>query len=377
MIILHTEASRGWGGQELRILSEINAMRRRGHTVLLAAAPDSELVRRTAGTPDAPLVLPFAGKFDRATITGLRTLMRREKIEVLNTHSSIDGWNGALACRTMPAVRLVRTRHLSIPVKRNWPTRWVYGRPHALVTTGEALRQQLIAVNRMRPERLLSIATGVDLSRFDPASCDRARIRREFAVADDEPLVGMIAMMRPMKGHVVLMAALPRIVAALPKVRFLIVGDVLDDNPMPQQLRAEVARLGLSQRVHFAGLRQDIPDILAALELKVLPSVSDEGVPQSLTQAMAMGVPVVSTTVGAIGEVVEEGVTGRQVAPHDVEGFAAAVIAQLSDRATAMRLAAAGRERVRSRYSVDAMARRTEALYQRLLAGLPAWPEPD
>ena len=377
MNILHTEASRGWGGQELRILSEIKAMRLRGHTVWLAAAPDSELARRTAGTSDAPLILPFAGKFDRATIRGLRELMLREKIDVLNTHSSIDGWNGALACRTMPNVRLVRTRHLSIPVKRNWPTRWVYGRPHAVVTTGEALRLQLINVNRMRPEKLLSIATGVDLSRFNPNAYSRDKIRREFSVPDDAPLVGMIAMMRPMKGHVVLMAALPAIVAAVPHVRFLIVGDVLDENPMPKMLRAEVARLGFSDRVFFAGLRQDIPDVLGALDLKVLPSVSDEGVPQSLTQAMAMGVPVVSTTVGAIGEVVEEGVTGRQVAPHDVAGFAAAVIAQLTDRVTAQRLALAGQDRVRRFYSVESMTRRTEALYERLRAGQPAWPEPS
>lgn len=377
MNILHTEASRGWGGQELRILSEIKAMRLRGHTVWLTAAPDSELVRRTAGTSDAPFTLPFAGKFDRATIRGLREFMLREKIDVLNTHSSIDGWNGALACRTMPKVRLVRTRHLSIPVKRNWPTRWVYGRPHAVVTTGEALRLQLINVNRMRPEKLLSIATGVDLSRFNPLAYSRDKIRREFSVPDDAPLVGMIAMMRPMKGHVVLMAALPTIVAAVPHVRFLIVGDVLDENPMPKMLRAEVARLGFSDRVFFAGLRQDIPDVLAALDLKVLPSVSDEGVPQSLTQAMAMGVSVVSTTVGAIGEVVEEGVTGRQVAPHDVTGFAAAVIAQLTDRVTAQRLALAGQDRVRRLYSVESMTRRTEALYERLRAGQPAWPEPS
>ena len=164
--------------------------------------------------------------------------------------------------------------------------------------------------------------------------------------------------------------------AAGPNARFVIVGGVLDANPMPQDLRDEVARLGLSDRVHFAGLRQDIPNILAALDLKVLPSVSDEGVPQSLTQAMAMGVPVVSTTVGAIGEVVEEGVTGRQTAPHDVAGFADAVIAQLTDRTTAKRLAVVGQDRVRRFYSVDSMTRRTEALYQRLLDNKPAWPEP-
>ncbi len=376
MIILHTEASRGWGGQELRILSEIRAMRARGHTVYLAAAPESELVKRMAGTPDAPMTFPFAGKFDRTTIKGLREFMAKAGVQVINSHSSIDGWNDAIACRTMPHVRFVRTRHLSIPVHRNWPTRWVYSRPHALVTTGEALRNQLITVNKQPPAKVLSIATGVDLTRFDPAAYDRQVVRKEFGVSDDQLFVGMIAMMRPMKGHVVLMQALPKIVAAVPNARFVIVGGVLDANPMPQDLRDEVARLGLSDRVHFAGLRQDIPNILAALDLKVLPSVSDEGVPQSLTQAMAMGVPVVSTTVGAIGEVVEEGVTGRQTAPHDVAGFADAVIAQLTDRTTAKRLAVVGQDRVRRFYGVDSMTRRTEALYQRLLDNKPAWPEP-
>lgn len=375
MIILHTEASRGWGGQELRILSEIRAMRTRGHTVFLAAAPESELVKRMAGTPDAPITFPFKGKFDRKTIKGLRTFMAKEGVQIINSHSSIDGWTDAIACLKMPAVRFVRTRHLSIPVKTNWPTRWVYGRPHALVTTGEALRQKLIDINKQPASKVLSIATGVDLTRFNPENYDRHKIRQEFNISDDQLLVGMIAMMRGMKGHTVLMQALPKITAAVPQVRFLIVGGVLDDNPMPQQLRDEVARLGLSDKVHFSGLRQDIPDILAALDLKVLPSVSDEGVPQSLTQALAMGVPVVSTTVGAIGEVVEEGVTGRQAAPNDVDGFADLVIAQLTDRESAKRLATAGQERVRKFYSVEAMTRRTEALYQRLLDNQPAWPE--
>jgi glycosyltransferase involved in cell wall biosynthesis len=375
MIILHTEASRGWGGQELRIISEIRAMRARGHQVFLAAAPESELVKRLAGTPDAPITFPFAGKFDRTTIKGLRAFMAKEGVQVINSHSSIDGWNDAIACRTMPQVRFVRTRHLSIPVHRNWPTRWVYSRPHALVTTGEALREKLISINHQPPHKVLSIATGVDLTRFDPTAYDRQKVRKEFGISDDQLFIGMIAMMRGMKGHTVLMQALPKITTAVPNARFIIVGGVMDDNPMPQQLRDEVARMGLSDRVHFAGLRQDIPDILAALDLKVLPSVSDEGVPQSLTQALAMGVPVVSTTVGAIGEVVEENVTGRQVEPHDVAGFANAVIAQLTDRVTAQRLAVAGQERVRKFYSVESMTRRTEALYQRLLNNQPAWPE--
>jgi glycosyltransferase involved in cell wall biosynthesis len=375
MIILHTEASRGWGGQELRILSEIRAMRARGHTVYLAAAPESELVRRMTGTPDAPMTFGFNGKFDGATIKALRKFMRHAGVQVINSHSSIDGWNVALACRSLPQVKFVRTRHLSIPVHRNWPTRWVYSRPHALVTTGEALRLQLIEHNKIPASKVLSIATGVDLSRFDPSLYDRETVRREFAVQPGEIFIGMIAMMRAMKGHTVLMQALPALCKALPAAKFLIVGGVLDDNPMPQQLRDEVKKMGLSERVHFAGLRQDIPQIMTALDMKVLPSVSDEGVPQSLTQALAMGLPVVSTTVGAIGEVVENNVTGRQVKPHDVAGFVAAVVELANDRALAKRLALAGQQRVREKYSVEAMTSRTEALYQRLLANKSAWPE--
>ena len=211
--------------------------------------------------------------------------------------------------------------------------------------------------------------------RFDPARGDRAAVRREFKVADDEPLVGMIAMMRPMKGHRVLFAALPRIAALVPRLRLLVVGEALDDNPLPGELRAEAARHGLADRVQFAGYRTDMPNILAALDLKVLPSVCDEGVPQVLSQAMAMGVPVVSTSVGAIGELVEDGVTGRLVAPHDADALAEAVAAQLTDRANAARMAVAARERVRLRYSVEVMAERTERLYQRLMAGGQAWPE--
>jgi glycosyltransferase involved in cell wall biosynthesis len=281
----------------------------------------------------------------------------------------------ALACRSLPQVKFVRTRHLSIPVHRNWPTRWVYSRPHALVTTGEALRLQLIEHNKIPASKVLSIATGVDLSRFDSSLYDRETVRREFAIKPDEFFIGMIAMMRTMKGHTVLMQALPALCKALPSAKFLIVGGVLDDNPMPQQLRDEVKKMGLSERVHFAGLRQDIPQIMTALDMKVLPSVSDEGVPQSLTQALAMGLPVVSTTVGAIGEVVENNVTGRQVKPHDVAGFVAAVVELANDRALAKRLALAGQQRVREKYSVEAMTSRTEALYQRLLANTSAWPE--
>lgn len=375
MIILHTESSPGWGGQELRIRAEVAEMRRRGHDVHLAVCAHGEFAKRLAADGEPHHLLRFRHRFGLDTVLALRGLIRRLGATVLNTHSSTDSWAGALATRGLPGVTLVRTRHLSIPVKRNLLTRWLYTRPAAVVTTGEALREQLIRDNGMAPGRLLSIATGFDPARFDPATQDRAGMRAALGIAADEPVVVMVAMVRPMKGHPVLVEAAPLVLKQVPRARFLVVGGCHDDNPMPAKLKQMAEANGSGARFIWAGQRQDIPAIYAASDVKVLPSVSDEGVPQSLTQALAMGLPTVSTTVGAIGEIVEDGVTGWQVRPGDPVALAAAIVQALTDQAEATRRAHAGQQRVLARYTVVAMAARTEALYARLAAGRPAWPE--
>jgi len=172
----------GWGGQEIRTLMEAAGFVRRGHRVVVYATPGARIVAE-APRFDVPVVtLPIG----RKRLAGLRSVARAladDPVDVVNAHSSTDAWLDALACcwlsrtgRRVPV--LVRTRHVSIPVPRDPATRWLYRKASArVVTTGEALRDQLVRDNGLDPARIDSVPTGIDASAFAPRSRQAARRR--------------------------------------------------------------------------------------------------------------------------------------------------------------------------------------------------------
>jgi glycosyltransferase involved in cell wall biosynthesis len=247
--------------------------------------------------------------------------------------------------RARPAV--VRMRHVSARVKPGALSRWLYGRvPARVVTTGEALRRQLIADLGLDPAQIVSIPTGVDLARFQPG--DKAEARRQLGLPDG-PLIGIVATLRSWKGHRFLLRAMTD--PALAGAHLAIVGD----GPQADALAEEAAKPGLGGRVTFAGRQDDVVPWLRAFDVFALPSTANEGVPQALMQAMASGLPVVTTPVGAIGELVAEGETGLIVPPEDPQALAAALSRLLGDRDLADRLSAAGRRHVEANFGATAM----------------------
>ena len=352
--ILHTEASSGWGGQEIRILDEAAGLIARGHDVQLAAPAEAPI----AGEAEKRGIPVHRLPIDRRQLKSLRALMRLIRAvspQAIVTHSSTDRWLVSLATRPMrarPAV--VRTRHVSARVKPGALSRWLYGRvPARVVTTGEALRRQLIADLDLDPARIVSIPTGVDLDRFQPG--DKAEARRQLGLPDGR-LIGIVATLRSWKGHRFLLGALTD--PALADAHLAIVGD----GPQADALAEAVTTLGLGARVIFAGRQNDVVPWLRAFDVFALPSTANEGVPQALMQAMASGLPVVTTPVGAIGELVAEGKTGLMVPPEDPAALAAALARLLGDRDLALRLAAAGRRHVEANFSATAMLDAMEEL---------------
>ena len=345
-------------------------MQERGHRVLLACAPDCRLAQRAREWNLPVEGIKFQRSIDWRVILRLRRLMLSERVDVLNTHSSKDSWCGGIAARLARGVKVVRTRHVSIPIKNNLPTRLLYTRlTDAIITTGEKLRQQLIQDNGFRAERIVSIATGVDLQRFNPSQYSRRSGREELGLSPDAPLVGTIAMLRRMKGHNVLIDAAAQVLQQIPQAKFLIVGDIPSASPVKANLEEQVARLGIGGSVIFTGYREDVPEILTALDCVVLSSTRDEGVPQSVAQALAMARPVVVTDVGATAELVENGVTGILVPPSNAAALAEGILSVLREPETASQRALSGQQRVRERYSVERMAEQVERLYERLVSG--------
>ncbi|HEY5636219.1 MAG TPA: glycosyltransferase family 4 protein, partial [Burkholderiales bacterium] len=317
--IVHTESSCGWGGQEMRVLDEAEGLRARGHDVRIACPGEARIFIEARGRGIPAEALPIARKSLRGLLA-LRAWLRSTAPDVINTHSSTDSWLVALGQRAVP---VVRTRHISAPIRRNRATRWLYRSAAHVVSTGEALRAEIIQAAGLAPGSVTSVPTGVDLARFVPG--DRAASRAALGLPADGPLVGIVATLRSWKGHSFLVDAIARLPD--PRVRLAIVGHGPGWGPLHEQ----VAALGIEDRVIFAGQQADVVPWLQAFDLFVLPSWANEGVPQAIQQAMACGLPVVTTAVGAIGEIVTDAETGVFVPGKDSAAIAGALTRLLAD----------------------------------------------
>ncbi|MGV3573094.1 MAG: glycosyltransferase family 4 protein [Ramlibacter sp.] len=358
MKILHTEASAGWGGQELRILAEMQGLRARGHVLELAAPAAARIHAEAAAlgfrTHDVPI-----GRKTIAGLAGMRRLLAREHFDVVNTHSSTDAWLVALAnVLGRTRVPMVRTRHISAPVSRNLATRWLYNRASAaLVTTGEKLRLELIEQNGFTDVPIRSIPTGIPPERFAPAHPVQARLELGLPA---RTTIGILATLRSWKGHRFLVEAFGMLRAAGHDLQLLVVGD----GPQRPMLEEQVAQAGLGEWIRFTGHDPKPERWLRAMDVFVLPSYANEGVPQALMQAMMSGLPCITTDVGAIAEVARDGETALMVPPQDSAALAAMLTRLLEDAAMRERLGRQARAFALANCTLDAMCDRMEEVFR-------------
>jgi glycosyltransferase involved in cell wall biosynthesis len=363
--ILHTEASQGWGGQERRILVEALAMRQRGHRLAFACDHRGELYHR-ARQYDFPVTpLTFGGMHNPGVWVRLRRLLIAEAPDILNTHSSLDSWVGSLAWRSLrnrPV--LVRTRHLSTRVNIHWPTRWLYQTPAAIITTGQVTKELLVERLKVPARRIFSIPTGVELMEFVPQEKNR-ELLAQIKIPPEAFIFGSVAVLRSWKGHLYLLEAFQKLIADGVRAFLLLVGE----GPYRVVIEEKIAQLGLQHWVRLAGFRDQVAPWFALMDVVVLASYANEGVPQSLLQALAMARPVVGTRVGGIPEVVIDAETGVLVPPRDPQALARAM-GLLRDNADLRRaLGRRGREVVVERFSIEQMAAEIEAVYEVLTRG--------
>lgn len=359
LAILHTESSLGWGGQERRILVEALSLRQRGHRLLFACDPRGELFRRVRLQRFPVTPVTFGGSHNLGAWFTLRRLVAAESPDILNTHSSLDSWVGSLAWRSH-SIRplLVRTRHLSTRVKANWPTRWLYRTPDAIITTGQITKELLVERLGVPVTRIFSIPTGVDLTEFAPQEKSR-ELLAQLKIPPDAFIFGSVAVLRSWKGHLYLVEAFQKLLADGGRAFLLLVGE----GPYRVVIEEKIAQLGLQNWVRLAGFRDQVAPWFALMDVVVLASYANEGVPQSLLQAMAMTRPVVGTTVGGIPEVIIDGETGLLVPPRNPQALAQALDKLQGNPNYRLELGLRGRDLVEERFSLDQMAAEIETVY--------------
>jgi glycosyltransferase involved in cell wall biosynthesis len=358
MRVLHTESSRGWGGQENRTLQEALQLRTRGVELSFACQPDSQLAQRAGAQGFAVDTLAMRNNLDMPAVARLAGIMRRRGAAIANTHSGRDTFLAGLAARLVRRRPLVvRTRHLILPITSRTTYTWL---PDHVVAVSEALRRYLIHAG-VPAHQVSAIPSGVDTERFDP-QVHAGDLRHELGLPAAALLIGTVAILRVKKGHLDVLAAAPRVLAEVPDALFVFAGD----GPQSDNLKREIAARGLEARVRLLGLRRDVPNVLKSLDLFVLPT-HEEALGTSFLEAQAMGVPVIGTRVGGVPEAVRENETGLLVPAHDPAALAAAILALARDPDRRRAMGSAGREWVLAEHTVQRMGSRMLDLYLRLL----------
>lgn len=266
--------------------------------------------------------------------------------------------------RFMVVAAVHSTGYIKRAAWRSFATRASVPLLNSVVTIARA--QSDICVQRLGipREKVRLIYNGVELNRFAPEAVD-SKIRQELCLPMDAPVVGIVGMLRPEKAHPVLLRAAVTIRKTHNRVRFLIVGD----GPERESLETLSRSLGLSDNITFTGGRNDIPEILSALDLFVLCS-DTEAFPVSILEAMAMERPVISTNVGSVSEAVLHGTTGLLVPPGQPEALADAICELLADSDRRRLMGMAGRRRVEDHFSVESMVRQYEDLFSGMAGGM-------
>ena len=352
-LILHTESSVGFGGQELRIVAESRWLAAHGWPVLLAAQPGARVLAEAERADVPSVAVPMRAAWDLRAIAGLRRLICDRGVGLVHTHSSVDAWVAGLAARSL-GVPVVRSRHVSIPIPKRRAL--VYRLADRIITSGEAVAA-IVRGAGVPAERVIAIGPGLDTARFHPA-VSGAGVRAELALRG--PAVGLVANIRGSKGHAYFLEAAREVLRTRPDTTFIIVGDGIgfDD------VRRRVKEMQLESRVIMTGFRRDVPEVMAALDVLVLPSIKSEAMSQVIPQALAVGTPVVGSAVGGTPELIRDGETGRLVPPADAPALAAAILDLIADPVRARTLARRGQAIVLAEHSMDATMTRTLAVYE-------------
>jgi glycosyltransferase involved in cell wall biosynthesis len=358
--ILHTESSPSLGGQELRILLEIEEMEALGFASALIARRDSQILAeaRKRGLDAHPI--DIRSSVDPLAIGRFLRFLKQRRIDLVNAHNSKDGWNVALAAKLL-GIPVVRSRHIANPIRSGKLSQLIYGPLcDVVMTTSESIRQDMMAKG-VDGSKIVSIPTGVDITRF--SSGTRGRFRASLGIPATAQLVGQIAVLRGSKGPHTFLAAAQQLVAEGCPAWFVLVGE----GPSRKVLEKMLAE-NPSPRIVLTGHRDDIPDVLADLDLAVLAASQPEGVPQAVLQAFAARVPVIASDLGGINEVAINGQTAVTLPANAPEVLAQAIAAMLATPGMAEENVVRARALAETRYSREVMLQSVGELYSGLIA---------
>jgi glycosyltransferase involved in cell wall biosynthesis len=366
MKILYLTNHLNVGGVTSYILTLAAGMKNRGHKVYLASG-GGELLSRFSQEGIIHKTVPLATKQEvspAVLISAIRLLkyVKKENIDLIHANTRVTQVTAGLICRFSGKPNLSTChgffkRRLSRRLFPCWGLK--------VIAISQAVKEHLIEDFKVKEENISLIHNGIDVDKFRVPACPAGRQSSEFRAEKKKalglgsgPVIGIIARLSDVKGHVYLIEAMKEVLREFPDARLLIVGD----GKMKRDLAALVSRLEMERNVCFIPSVKETEDVLAAMDLFVMPSLA-EGLGLSLIEAMAAGLAVVGSDIGGIKSLIKHGYNGLLVEPANPKQLSLAILELLKNRVKAGALGANARDFVRKNFSQDEMIRETEKLY--------------
>ncbi|MDR3624530.1 MAG: glycosyltransferase family 4 protein [Chlamydiales bacterium] len=361
-VILHTEASLGFGGQEMRILKEARQFRAEGFEVILAAHPDAKLFLRMQEEGFLVYPIRFKKKNALSCIFKLLRVIKKHRVDIINTHSSTDAWLGGIAGR-ISRTPIIRTRHLSTAIKSGLNSRILYNvLVDYVITTCEEIVPVIRQQARLKKKGCKCIATGVDSSVINVSSAEVEAFRKRYGIEAQDCVIGTLCVLRSWKGLSDFSKA-AHLLKNEPNLKWLIVGS----GGMTDILSQEIKEYGLEGKVILTGHLEPPFIAIAAMDIFALLSTSNEGISQATLQAAYLQKPLITTPTGGLREVCLSGITGILVEKKSPEQVAKAV-EELLDEKKRAQYGRAAHALVIEKYTFQRTIEETKRVYNRLLA---------
>lgn len=372
--VLLTDSSLNWGGQQYRLLREARWLVEHGHNVLVVCGKRSELAVRLQKQAPQIRVQTIRSWGGPAGLLEFLWKVCRSKPDVIHARSGHDALWGSLL--HLAGWTVVCSRHMTMPsrmpARRKFPYRSGCAR---IIAAAEFIRKDLTVVAGVPESRVDVVGEGIDLKEFHPG-VDGSGFRAEFGIPWDAPVFGLVAMIRGEKGHNHFVNAASNVLRKIPGARFVIVGD--GQPAHVEKLRVKVLKIFPRQPspVILTGYREDVPEIMAAIDVLVVPSMQ-EAQTIVIPQAFATGKPVIASNVGGIPEIVRHGKNGLLFRAGDEQGLAEAMVQIAESPDFARCLGVAGLELARRELAFDNKMDLLLASYRRAIGRNSISPDPS
>jgi len=360
-------------GAESHLLTLLQGLRGRGvdARLIMLVEPGRPMaaMQAAAAARDIPCAaLLIRRDADLLLLWRLRRAIRAGQPDIVHTHLVHADLFGYVAAKAAGAPRVISSRHNDDPFR--YRARWrrahrqLWRRLDGGIAISQSLKKFLIEVEGAPPAKISVVHYGLDYRWLPEAQIQQARqaLRAELGLGGDAQLLGMVCRLVEQKGIPYALEALRRLQGDFPKAHLVIAGD----GEKAAELKRLTAALGLGERVHWLGWRDDAADLMAAFDMLLMPSLW-EGFGLVLLEAMARRLPIIASRVSAIPEVLAHGDAGILIAPRDVAGLTAAIARLLGDRALRKHIGLLGAARLEEHFSRDRMVAGTLAVYEKLL----------